>query len=205
MPKIITIGRQFGSGGRELGKRLAEKLGVAYYDKEIISAIAQKSGMAEAYVNSFVEKRINYYPITVGNTFAGTVNYQPDNGVYTAQSNAIRELAMKGDCVIIGRCADYILEDLRPLNLFVQADMEHRVARCREKAPLGEDMEEKELRKRIQSVDKHRAKYYNFFTGRDWGKMENYHLCIDTSGMEIKNIIPQLAELTTALWQAKRA
>ena len=134
MSKIITIGRQFGSGGRELGKRLAEAMGIGYFDREVISEIARKSGLAETYVNNFVEKRAGYYPITIGRTFYAPMTLQMDTEVYRAQTAAIRELAGRGDCVIIGRCADYILEDMHPVNLFVFSDMESRIARCRRKA-----------------------------------------------------------------------
>ena len=190
MSKIITIGRQFGSGGRELGKRLAEAMGIGYFDREVIAAIARKSGLAETYVNNFVEKRVSYYPITVGRTFQSPLSLQLDTEVYRAQSAAIRELAERGDCVIIGRCADYILEDMHPVNLFVFSDMESRIARCRRKAPSDEHLTDNELRKKILAVDKSRAKYYEFYTGQTWGKMQHYHLCINTAGREIKALIP---------------
>ena len=190
MSKIITIGRQFGSGGRELGKRLAEAMGIGYFDREVIAAIARKSGLAETYVNNFVEKRVSYYPITVGRTFQSPLSLQLDTEVYRAQSAAIRELAERGDCVIIGRCADYILEDMNPVNLFVFSDMDSRIARCRVKAPEDEHLTDNELRKKILSVDKSRAKYYEFYTGQAWGKMQHYHLCINTAGREIKSLIP---------------
>ena len=199
MSLIITIGRQFGSGGRELGKRLAETLGIGYFDREVISEIAKQSGMAEGYIDSFVENPVQYYPITFGRTFTSQIPVQQDTEVYRAQSDAIRALAGRGDCVIIGRCADYILEDMKPLNLFVYADLEARLARCREKAPEDEKLTDHELRKKILSVDKRRAKYYEFYTGKAWGKMENYHLCINTAGREIKRLVPHLAAYATSL------
>jgi cytidylate kinase len=198
MSKIITIGRQFGSGGRELGKRLAEAMGIGYFDREVISEISRKSGLAETYVNNFVEKRVSYYPITVGRTFHNPITLQMDTEVYRAQSAAIRELAERGDCVIIGRCADYILEDMHPVNLFVFSDMDSRIARCRRKAPADEHLTDNELRKKILAVDKSRAKYYEFYTGQTWGKMQHYHLCINTAGREIKKLIPAVRAFVEA-------
>ena len=124
--KIITIGREFGSGGRELGKRLAENLGFAYYDEEILTAIAQKSGLAEEYVKSVVENVVpKAYPITYGRTFCYTSAYSENHiKIFKAQEEVMRELAGTRDCVIVGRCADIILQDLKPLNLFVFADMD---------------------------------------------------------------------------------
>ena len=141
MSKIITINRQFGSGGRELGKRLAEELGYAYYDNEIITQIAGRSGLAEDYVSSIVEKKpIVYYPITIGRTFLAHTPAPVDfnTQIYSEQHNIIKELASKSDCVIIGRCADYILSEHDPFKLFVYADMPSRMERCRAKAPTDE-------------------------------------------------------------------
>src|SRR5690554_6980019 len=142
MNKIITISREFGSGGRELGRYLAETLGIAYYDQEIITQIAQKSGLAEEYVNSIVENRpLTYYPITSAQTLAPplTPPFDFSMKVYTEQINIIEDLALKSDCVIIGRAADYILRDYRPINMFIHADMESRMKRCRERATRSEE------------------------------------------------------------------
>ena len=114
MGRIITINRQFGSGGRELGKRLAEMLGIAYYDSEIITEIATRSGLATEYVNNIVEKKpIVYYPITIGRSFMTQPLQRVDfqSKIFGEQHALITELAEKSDCVIIGRCADYILRD----------------------------------------------------------------------------------------------
>ena len=126
MGRIITINRQFGSGGRELGKRLAEMLGIAYYDSEIITEIATRSGLATEYVNNIVEKKpIVYYPITIGRSFMTQPLQRVDfqSKIFGEQHALITELADKSDCVIIGRCADYILRASKPLRIFVYADM----------------------------------------------------------------------------------
>ncbi len=184
---IITIGREFGSGGRELGKRLAENLGYAYYDEEIIAAIAQKSGLAEEYVNSVVENAVpQAYPITYGRTFGSIAGF---NGSYIdilrAQEEVLHELASKRDCVIVGRCADILLADLKPLNLFVYGTIESKVKRCRFKASANEKLSDKELVRLIRKTEKQRKNYYETITDQIWGDKANYHLCINTSGPEI--------------------
>lgn len=202
MNKIITISREFGSGGRELGRLIAETLGFAYYDQEIITRIAQKSGLAEEYVNSIVEKRPHtYIPITSAQTLATPITPAFDFSmkVYTEQINIIEKLATRSNCVIIGRAADYILRDYDPLNMFIHADMESRMERCRQRAPEGEDLSDTKLKSHIQAVDKNRAKYYKFFTGKKWGDKENYTLCINTSSTIIKDIASPLSRLLDSM------
>ena len=200
MRKIITIGREFGSGGRELGKRLAEELNIAYYDKEIITAIASKSGMAEEYVSNVVENHItSYYPIIVGQSFSYPYEMEPRTSVMATQTQIIEEFAQKSDCVIIGRCADYILRDSHPFKIFVYADIDYRVDRCREKEPKNEHLTDAELKKKILGIDKSRAKYYEYYTGCKWGDKSNYTLCINTTGREIKSLVPALSHYLKSL------
>ena len=176
MGKIITIGREFGSGGREVGKRLSDELGIAYYDNEIITEIAKRTELAEGYVQHVMENGPTaLMPITIGRT--------------------LQELAEKSDCVIVGRSADYILRDKKPLRLFIYADMESRMERCRKRAPEQEHFTDKELRRHIQDVDKRRSKYYQFFTGQTWGEKLNYDLCINTSGANIEDLVKVIAKL----------
>ena len=193
MNQVITIGREFGSGGREFGKRLAEELGIAYYDGEIVSAIAKRSALAEDYVNQVLEQRIQaYYPITVANTLSvhhGDAVYKVTQSIYAAQTSIIQEMARKSDCVIVGRCADHILKDLQPgiklLRIFLYADIAARLARCRAN---GEDLEkesDKRLERRIRAVDRARAQYYRFYTGQTWGDRLNYDLCVNATGLDL--------------------
>lgn len=196
MSKIITIGREFGSGGRELGRRLAEELGCDYYDKEIITEISKKTSLSEAYIKSVVEKTPHHlYPITIGQSFSVVENYymKQIQTVYTAQANIIREMAEMGDCVIVGRCADYILKEENPFRIFVYADMESRIRRSigRAENPVSE----KEMKKHILKMDKNRAKYYEYYTGRTWGVKENYDLCVNTTDCVIKEIVPHIAKM----------
>lgn len=198
MKKIITIGREFGSGGREFGRRLSEALGIAYYDQEIISEIAKRTSLSEQYVQSIVEHRpVFSFPIHIGRSFYPTANpiFEMNMAVYQEQARIITEMAAKSSCVIVGRCADYILRDDNPFRIFVYADMDSKIKRCLEKAQEGEKLTEKEVKQQITSIDKKRAQYYAFYTGHTWGDKLNFDLCINTSHTAIKEIVPAVAKL----------
>ena len=198
MNRIITIGREFGSGGRELGRRISEKLGFAYYDQEIVSEIAQRTSISEQYVQSIVEHKPSFsFPIHIGRSFypAPTPVFDQSMTVYQEQARIITEMAQKSDCVIVGRCGDYILKEYEPFRMFVYADMESKMKRCREKASEEEKMTDKELKQHILGIDKKRAKYYEFYTGHKWGDKLNFDLCINTSRTVIKEIVPAVARL----------
>ena len=156
MNKIITIGREFGSGGREFGRRLAEGLGIEYYDKEIIAKIAKRADLAEDYVQEVVENRpMPLFPMTIGATFAAVGVYYPmmmEENVYAAQTEVLQELAEKSDCVIVGRCADYILKSYNPYRFFVYADMPSRIERGMKRASADEKISEKDMKKKIKSI-----------------------------------------------------
>lgn len=199
MNRIITIGREFGSGGRELGKRLSELLGIAYYDKEIIEEISKRTQLAEDYVHQIVEHKPSYYyPLTIGRTLhTQSVDYllKQQTNVYAEKTAVLREMAERSDCIIVGRCADYILREYKPFRLFVYADMPSKVERCRQKAEASEHLTERRLIKQIKHVDKNRAKYYEYYTGQRWGVRENYDLCVNTSSVSIKELAEAIAKL----------
>lgn len=199
MNKIITIGREFGSGGRELGRRLAEELGFEYYDKEIITAIAEKTSMSQEYVQEVLEGKPHHlYPITIGQSMfiADSFYIHQEQSIYLAQSEIIRDLAQKSNCVIVGRCADFILQDLKPFRIFVYADIESRIARCiARNSDAEKHLTEKEMKKQILSIDKNRAKYYDYYTGNKWGDKNNYDLCINTTGFVIKDIATVISKI----------
>lgn len=200
MGRIITIGREFGSGGKELGRLLAKKLNIAYYDNEIVTAIAKKTDLAEDYVKQIVEKKPSlFFPVTVGQTLyaAPYEVLQNNSAVQIEQANIIKEMAAKSDCVIVGRCADYILRDLKPFRIFVYADLEARMARCKERGFKEEGLTEKKIKKLVTRVDKHRASYYNFYTGQKWGNRLNYDICINTTGVDMEKIATFLAKMLT--------
>ncbi len=191
---VITLGREFGSGGRELGRRLADHLQIAYYDKEILTEIAKRTQLTEEYVHNVVEHHpYPLLPITIGHSLYPDMTFQIQQSVYVEQSNIIKEMAAASDCLIVGRCADYILRDIKPFRIFVYADMESRIRRCHDRAPEGEHLSDKEMRQMIQKVDKGRMKYYEFYTGEKWGDKSSYDLCINTSNLVIKELVPHLA------------
>lgn len=195
MNKIITISREFGSGGREIGKRLADVLGIPYYDKEIISALIKETGMTEEYIRNISERGIYPYAFQFAKSFATYSKMQSNQTeILVAQQKVMKEIAQKGDCIIVGRGADSILRQYNPMNIFVYADMESKLERCHKKAVEDEHLTEKEMQNKMKEIDKNRKKYHEIIAGLEWGKKENYHLCLNTSGMEIKTMIPSLAE-----------
>ncbi len=200
MNKIITIGREFGSGGRELARNIAEILGYAYYDREIISEIAKRTSLSERYVQNVAEHRpIIPFPIHTGRTFWAVI---PDYGqnVQQEQHSIIRELAEKSDCVIVGRGADYILRNEKPYRIFVYSDADSKLKRCRENSSndysKGEEMTDKELARRIEQINESRAEYYEFYTGQKWGCRSNYDLCVNTASFpDFKKLAQAIASL----------
>lgn len=192
MHKIITISREFGSGGREIGKRLADQLGYAYYDREIITMLAASTGMCEQYIENQNEKGVNPYPFQFAKSFASYAKIQSNQtDLLVQQQKVIKQIAEKGNCIIVGRGADVILKEYHPLNLFVYADVDSKIKRCLEKGEVT--ITPKALAKKIKEIDVQRKKYHDMIAESEWGKKENYHLCINTSQIEIKTIIKALA------------
>ena len=198
MNKIITIGREFGSGGRELGRRLSEELKIAYYDREIIQEIAKRTALSEQYIKA-IEGRLPSatFPIHIGSSFYVTQNplWEQTMAVYREQFTIIKEMAEKSDCVIVGRCADYVLKEYNPFRIFVYADLESKFRRCREKAPADEALSDRELKQKMIEIDKSRARYYEFYTEKQWGNKLNFDLCINTSHIVIKKLAPNVAKI----------
>lgn len=176
--RIITISREFGSGGRFIGEEVAKKLGIAYYDKNIIGQIAEKSGLSPEYIQENAElspkKGLFAYAFS-GRDITGK---SVEDMVYEAQRNIILELAEKEPCVIIGRNADYILKDRDDvLNVFIHGDMPEKIQRI-----TGlYNVEEKEAVKIMADTDKRRRTNYNFYTDQNWGEASNYTLCLNSS------------------------
>lgn len=200
--KIITISREFGSGGRELGKRLSDALGYAYYDREIVTAMAQKSQLDEGYAEKILDRGVYpHIPLTFGRTFSSAFPTQRNaTQLLGAQQTMIKELAAKGNCIIVGRGANIILKEMAPFNVFVYADMQSKLARCRERATLEEQaLSDREFEKKIKQVDAGRAKQQELRSGLKWGDKEGYHLCVNTSGLSIKTITPHIANFAQ-LW-----
>lgn len=198
--KIITVSREFGSGGRELGKRLADTLGIPCYDHEIVDMIAEKLGFDKNYISHVSEKDIRmFYPSTIGNRFmVNPLMFQQPVKIVAAQHEIIRQLACQSDCVIVGRCADVQCREWNPLNMFVYADRLSKLRRCEEHANENEHISEKEICRKMKQIDKERAAYRKLFTDEKWGRKESYHLCINTSGKEIKTLISAVAAYVNA-------
>lgn len=198
MNKVITISRQFGSGGREFARRLADSLNVAYYDREIITELAKRTNLAEEYIQNLNEQRpAPLFPITVGHTFSPVMDamWEQRNTIFIEQTNLLKELAEKSDCVIVGRCADYCLKDFNPLRIRLYADMDSRIERCKARANKGENLTDREYKQKINEIDKSRAKYYQFYTGRHWDDELNYDLCLNTTGKDIKQLAEYFAQI----------
>ena len=180
---IITISREFGSGGRSVGKRVAELLDVPYYDKELVKKVALETGFDERFIEQQGEYASPWRNL-FSYAFAGASNHQPMNGLsaedflWAMQCKVILELAEKGPCVIVGRCADYILRERKDvLNVFVHANVPYRADRV--VRLYGET--DKEPEKRLEEKDKRRRAYYKHYTGQDWGMYTNYDLSLNTS------------------------
>lgn len=195
MSRIITISREFGSGGKEVGKRLSDKLGIPYYDSEIITEIAKETGLSEEYIKNISEKGVYPTAFQFGKTFASFGALQSNQTeVLVKQQEVLKKIAEKGAAIIVGRGADVILKAYNPMNIFVYANMESKINRCKLKAKEDENLSDKELEKKINQVDKGRKTFYSIISGAEWGAKENYNLLINTSNIEIKTIIPSLAD-----------
>ena len=197
MNRIITIGREFGSGGREMGRRLAEELGIAYYDQEIISEISRRTELSEQYVRKMAEKKPMFsFPLHIGRSFHYMQNspWDLNLSIFREQSAIIREMAEKSDCVIVGRCADDILREMNPLRIFVYGDMETKLERCRKRTGSDEKMTDREILSNIRKIDKNRSEYYGLYTGKVWGDKQSYDLCINTSKISVERASELLAE-----------
>ena len=197
MNNIGTISREFGSGGRELGKRLAEYLDIYYFDREILARVAREANLDVDYVEEFFNKGIaKNFPITIGGTFSFAFGTQDDTArLFREQQEIIKKLAAQGDCVIVGRNADLILEDQNPFKIFVYSDMESKMERCRERASEDENLTDKELKKKIIHMNKSRAEYHDIMSDIPWGDKSGYNLCINTDDVEIKEIVPYVGEI----------
>ncbi|MDR2780374.1 MAG: cytidylate kinase-like family protein [Synergistaceae bacterium] len=176
MGKIaVTIAREYGSGGRLIGRRLAEELGYAFYDRELIALAAAESGFHEDFIETVEGRKASGFLYNVYMTYNELPIHEQ---VFIAQSNVIKDVAERESCVIIGRCADYVLSGMENcVRIFVHAPLEWRIKIVRDDYKEGFG----ELSGYIRKQDKDRAAYYNFFTQQKWGKAQNYHLCIDSS------------------------
>ena len=197
MKKIITVSREFGSGGRSIGKLVAEKLGYDYYDSELVERVAQETGFSADYIADAGEyapgRSMLSYAFSSGTPHTGASMNATDY-LWATQCRIINELADKGNCVIVGRCADYILRQREDcLNVFIHADKDYKAKRIVELYGVTDKSPEK----RLNEKDGKRKVNYKYFTGREWGIPENYHICLNSAyfGAEVcADIIADLAK-----------
>ena len=190
---IITIARQFGSGGREIGKALSEKLNIPFYDKELISLAAKESGIDSEVFENVDERATNslLYSLSMGlysfgTGFSSMGDLPVNDRLYILQHKIIKKLAEEGPCVIVGRFADYILKDRDDcVNIFIHADLEHRKQRAVEVRGVDKARAEQIVNK----TDKVRANYYSFYSGQKWGFAQNYDLCIDSTNLSTDQVV----------------
>lgn len=186
MSLIITIGRQFGSGGRDVGEKVADALGIPFYDKELIEMAAQKSNLSKEALKEVDEHATNsfLYSLASGNYSLRGINapiyYEmPINDkLFIAQAEVIKDIAKQGPCVIVGRCADYVLEEeegVELLNVFVHGSVDYRSKRVME----AQDLTQAKARDKVMKTDKQRRTYYDYYTSKDWGVMSNYDMCVN--------------------------
>ncbi len=198
MKKIITISRECGSGGRAIGRKLAEKLGYAFYDKELIDRVAKESGLAKEFIEEQGEHITGslLFNIASNMTYAGQVfggHMLPlQDQLFMVQSDIIKDIAAKENCVIVGRCADYVLKDYEDsLHVFVCGDVEHKAERAVKEYQFDPADVEKALRKR----DKARANHYKYYTDSEWGKTQNYDITLNSSTFGIDECVEILYTL----------
>lgn len=181
---IITIGRQFGSGGKSVADALGRKLGIPVYDSELITKAAQDSGFsAELFVERDEKRRFFSLAKIFTNTYSETEDYMSDNGLFKMQSDTIRRIAEQGSAIIVGRCSDYILRDLdNVLDVFLTSPVEVRAERVAERLGISKEKAEEVIEKK----DSGRAEYYNYYTFGNWGYATTYDICLDSSLLGIE-------------------
>lgn len=197
---IITIGRQVGSGGRQIGKKLAEELGIAFYDKELINLASKESGICGEFFEKADEKTSGSLLQTfamgfsMNNAIFQNNDYLSNESLFQIQSDVIRKVAAEKSCILVGRCADYILRDHSDcISIFISASLEDRIRQVMEYNQLTE----KEAEEYIHKVDKSRASYYNYYTDKEWAAAASYDLCINSSVFGIQGTTDFIQSMIT--------
>jgi len=190
---VITIGRQFGSGGRYVGRLLAEKLGIPFYDKELLAEAAKQSGICEELFEDHDEKPTRSFLFSLvtgiqahGDPGSFYMDMPLNHKIFLAQFDAIRRIASEGPCVIVGRCGDYVLrDDPNAVHVFVKADMPSRI----ERAVKYYGMDPAKAEESIRKADRQRASYYNYYATATWGDVNNFDLCVDTGELGVEGAV----------------
>ncbi len=186
---VITIGREFGSGGREIGIKLSKKLNIPFYDKELILHTAEKTNLEQSIVEKYDEQ--HSFPAFSSSNIFDIYQMPMSDRIYIAQADVIRDIAEKESCIIVGRCADFILDENPDVfKVFITAPMKDKIER---KRSILEGKSDSEIESHISKIDKKRAKYYTYYTDRTWGKASTYNLCIDSSILGIDGTVELIA------------
>ncbi|NLE36038.1 MAG: cytidylate kinase-like family protein [Bacteroidales bacterium] len=203
---VITIGRQLGSGGREIGQKLSARLGIAFYDKELIRIASRQSGLKEEFFERVDEqKHFSLFPGLLGLRTTVTDDlfsnyYLSNESLFRIQSDAMRNLASEGSCIFVGRCADYVMkEEKNCFNLFISADKHDRIRRI----AMSHKITEGKAKELIERTDKGRSSYYHYFSGKTWGAAESYHLCINSSLLGIDETVSLICHITESRFGLK--
>lgn len=203
---VITIGRQLGSGGREIGQKLSARLGVAFYDKELIRIASRQSGLKEEFFERVDEqKHFSLFPGLLGMRTSVTDDlfsnyYLSNESLFRIQSDVMRSLASEGSCILVGRCADYVMKDEKNcLNLFISADKPDRIRRI----ALSHKITEGKAKELIERTDKGRSAYYHYFSGKAWGAAESYHMCINSSLLGIDETVRLICNIAESRFGLK--
>ena len=205
---IITIGREFGSGGRQIGQEIANYFGIKCYDKELLEHAASDSGICKELFEHHDEKPTNSFLYSLvmdtysfGYSSAGFNEMPMNHKIFLAQFEAIKKLAGEGHCVMVGRCADYALADWKDcFSVFIHANMDARIRRIAQKYNLSD----KKAKDTIVKTDKSRASYYNYYTNKKWGDAQSYHLCLDSSKLGIENTAKVIIEAVKIFDESKK-
>ncbi len=199
MNTVITIGRQFGSGGRDIGEKLAVHYGIAFYDKDLLKRAAKESGICPELFENNDEKPTSsflYNLVTDTYSFGYSSPYieMPlSHKVFLAQFDTIKKIAQEGPCVIVGRCADYALSDFKDrISIFIYAPLEDRIRRITEKYPDVNDPSK--IKDMIVKTDKSRANYYNYYSSKKWGRADSYDLCVNSSILGIDGTVDLISD-----------
>ena len=201
MNTIITIGRQFGSGGREIGKKVAEHFGIKFYDKDLLTRAAKESGFCEEMIQSHDERPTNSFlynlvmdTYSFGYNSSSFVDMPISHKVFLAQFDTIKKIASEGPCVIVGRCADFVLESAGKedlIKIFVYADTDTCIRRTMDVDGI---VDTKEALSKLNRITKQRREYHHYFTGKEWEDVANYDLPINASRLELDQVVELIAE-----------
>ena len=185
---VITIAREYGSGGRYIGRLIADKLGIKFYDKDFVSTLSEQTGLSEEYIENNEQRRNTLDALNNGYYF----NLSNSDELFVKESKLIKELAEKESCVIIGRCSDFILKDNEDtINIFVYSNMEDKIKRVVERYGFNQ----KDAEKEIKNIDKQRSNHYKHYTGKKWGENQNYDLCINSDALGVEKSADLICEM----------